>query len=128
MMKRGTRRAAPAAEESGGAVETVKTTRKTARTRAASKKAVDEVRVDYPQDAEIVVSTHYTYRINAAPDAAKVEVSVNGGDWRPCRESLGLWWFDWHGYKPGSHVITARAEKKSGKFAVSTPRHFKVKI
>jgi len=128
MMKKGTRRAAPAAKEAGSTAEAVKTVRKTTRTRTASKKALDEVRVDYPLDAEIVVSAHYTYRVSAAPDAATVEVSVNGGDWRPCRESLGFWWFDWHGYKPGSHVVTARAEKKTGKFAISTPRHFKVKI
>jgi len=128
MMKKGTKRSATTAKEARGAVETVKPIRKTSRTRATARKTADEVRIDYPQDAEIVISPHYTYRVSVAPDAAKVEVSVNGGDWRSCRESLGFWWFDWHGYKPGSHVVTARAEKKSGKFAISTPRHFSVKL
>ncbi len=128
MMKKGARRAASAGNGEGS-VAAVKTAKKAGRARTAARKMPDEVRVDYPQDAEVVLFPYYTYRISVAtPETAKVEVSINGGDWLACRESLGLWWFDWQGYKPGAHVVTARAEKKNGKFAISAPRRFKVKM
>ncbi|MDE2314522.1 MAG: hypothetical protein KGL04_10175 [Elusimicrobia bacterium] len=127
MMKKGARRAAPAGD--GETAATVKSVKKTARARTAPRKTPDEVRVDYPQNAEIVLSPYYTYRISVTtPEAAKVALSINGGDWLACRESLGFWWFDWQGYKPGAHVATARADKKNGRFAISAPRRFKVKI
>lgn len=63
--------------------------------------------VDYPQEGEIVTAAEYTLRLSTNA-AAGVEVSIDGKDPKPCRESVGHWWFDWSGYGSGPHTVVAR--------------------
>lgn len=78
--------------------------------------------IDYPLAGEIVTSPHYAFRIGAG-GADRVEVSIDGKEWQPCRPAAGYWWFDWSGYNAGPHQIRARIP--SGKrFLVSKPRQF----
>jgi hypothetical protein len=114
------KRPAPTAPKSNGT--------KTAKAPAAAKKRAParSVFVDYPREDEVVLSAGYTIRIEAE-DAASVELSLNGGEWLPCRESVGYWWFDWQPV-PGSHELTARAKKLNGRSAKSDTRRFRVEL
>ena len=84
------------------------------------------VRVDYPQEGETLALASYTFRIGAIPEAAGVEVSIDQGDWRPCRESLGMWWYDWTDGASGEHVLIARTRRGTDLTATSGPRRFSV--
>lgn len=67
--------------------------------------------LDYPQAAETVLSRQYTLRLSAPEGAPSVEVSIDGGEWRPCRFAVGHWWYDWENYTEGSHQLRARAKR-----------------
>lgn len=84
------------------------------------------VRVEYPQEGEVLASPCYTFRIGTSPQANNVEVSIDQGDWKPCRESLGLWWHDWADYSKGEHVLSARSLIGESVWSLSTPRRFTV--
>ena len=85
------------------------------------------VRVEYPCQGEAIARPSYTLRIAVAPGSADaVEVSIDQGAWLPCREGLGLWWYDWSGYAQGEHEITARTHTAGGGYAASTPCRFRV--
>jgi len=85
--------------------------------------------VDYPREKEAVVSFEYTFRIGASPDAARVEVSIDGADWQPCRESVGFWWYDWSGYSSkAARQLQARVTTHDGRVVTSEPRRFGVKL
>ncbi|HAH06507.1 MAG TPA: hypothetical protein DCM05_08270 [Elusimicrobia bacterium] len=85
-----------------------------------------EVSIEYPQEGEAVSHPTYTFQIQVAEGARHVRLSIDGGPWLACRESLGLWWFDWHGYGPGEHEARARIEKP-GEFVMhSDLRRFRV--
>ena len=85
------------------------------------------VRVEYPRQDEVIAQPHYTLRISVAPGQADaVEVSIDQGAWLPCREGLGLWWYDWSGYSRGAHELTARTHTADGVYASSTPCRFRV--
>ena len=88
----------------------------------------DEVIVDYPKSGEVVTSSDYSFRVGAVPEASSVEISINGGDWMACRESLGLWWFDWQDYPSGVYTIQARIRKEGGVTVASFPRRFSVQL
>jgi hypothetical protein len=80
------------------------------------------VTVDFPLEREIVTSAEYTVRISTTA-VQGVEVSIDGKEWRPARESVGFWWYDWSGYGAGPHTVEARIP--SGKrFLKSKPRQF----
>ena len=64
--------------------------------------------IDYPQEDETIISSHYTFRIKAPLNAEKVEVCIDGAPWQLCRYSSGFWWFDWSDYFSGEHEIVAR--------------------
>jgi hypothetical protein len=70
--------------------------------------------IDYPTEEEVVSGLAYSIRVGASGNGS-VEISINGGDWMPCRHSVGYWWFDWGYYEPGSHEITARIVNSRGK-------------
>lgn len=80
------------------------------------------VGVDYPQVGEILTSPHYAIRLSTSATEG-VEISIDGKDWQPCRESVGFWWYDWSGYGAGAHTVVARISvgKRSLK---SKPRSF----
>jgi len=86
------------------------------------------VSVDYPRSGEVVTSRAYTIRISAESGIRGVEVSINGAKWRPCRESLGLWWYDWAGYMPGEYEIHARIRKEDGTTVLSPKARFAVSL
>ena len=84
------------------------------------------VTVDYPQEGEIVTSGHYSFRLSTSA-LDKVEVSIDGKEWEPCRECVGFWWYDWSGYGAGVHTIVSRIT--AGKRAMkSKARSFTVII
>lgn len=92
----------------------------------AAKSARAYVVIDYPLEGEIVTSAAYTVRLGAG-GAERVEVSFDGKEWQPARESVGYWWYDWTGYGAGAHTVVARAY--AGKRAVkSKPRSLTVLI
>lgn len=85
------------------------------------------VRVEYPRQGEVVAQPSYTLRISVAPGQADaVEVSIDQGAWLPCREGLGLWWYDWSGYAQGEHELTARTHTVGGVYSASIPCRFRV--
>lgn len=65
------------------------------------------VNIDHPTNGEIIGAHHYSIRISTNA-SGKVDISIDGGDWQPCRSSVGFWWFDWHHIPSGSHKIVVR--------------------
>ncbi|MBI3549977.1 MAG: hypothetical protein HY078_13145 [Elusimicrobia bacterium] len=84
-----------------------------------------QVFVDYPQDGERITSNIYSFRIGTSPQASKVEVSIDGGPWLPCRIASGYWWHDWICFVHGDHTVVARAILSDGTSAKSKSRAFK---
>jgi hypothetical protein len=84
------------------------------------------VRVEYPSEGAVIARPSYAFHIAATPGAAGVEVSIDEGDWMPCREAVGLWWYDWSGFENGEHELTARAHMGGGISTRSAPRRFLV--
>lgn len=93
--------------------------KKTAQSRPA-------VLVEFPAEGDIVAGPYYTFQISTVPGSNGVEVSIDKGDWKPCREALGLWWHDWSGYEKGAHELTARTRTGDGIAISSGPRRFLV--
>lgn len=81
---------------------------------AAKETSSSYVVIDYPTEGELVSGLAYVMRLGASSDGF-VELSINGGDWTPCRHAAGYWWFDWGYYVPGPHKITARIVDAAGK-------------
>ncbi|MDR1952419.1 MAG: hypothetical protein LBQ37_02750 [Elusimicrobiota bacterium] len=69
--------------------------------------------IDYPIENEIISGLSYVLRIGASNDGY-VEISINDGEWNPCRFSYGYWWFDWGYFKPGNYRIKARMADVNG--------------
>jgi len=86
-----------------------------------------QVAIDFPQQGERIVSPDYTFRIGAKT-AGAVEISIDGGEWRPCREAEGYWWYDWSGYEPGKHKAVARVHPENGREIPSETRRFVVEF
>lgn len=85
------------------------------------------VRVECPREGEVIAQSDYAFHIVAAPGVMGVEVSIDQGGWAPCREALGLWWYDWSGYDKGDHELAARARISGGISVSSSPRRFTVR-
>lgn len=83
------------------------------------------VRVEYPREGERLECPCYTFHIGAIPEALAVEIAVDQGEWLPCRESLGLWWYDWTGSK-GEHSVVARSRVADDVWVTSDLRRFSV--
>lgn len=82
--------------------------------------------IDFPRPEEPVSAGDYTIRI-AAEGASKVEVSINGGQWQPCRASVGFFWYDWRPAEPGEYKIVARGTRGGkGRPRESLPRDCRV--
>ncbi|MBI3507576.1 MAG: Ig-like domain-containing protein [Proteobacteria bacterium] len=67
------------------------------------------VKIDFPLEGETVRPGHYAIRVSAEA-SAKVDVSIDGTAWLPCRESVGYFWYDWQPESSGAHRIEARAK------------------
>ncbi len=67
-----------------------------------------QIFIDHPKNGEeITYKAHYAIRIGT-PNQAKVEVSIDSGEYQQCRFSSGYWWYDWCNIPPGKHKIVAR--------------------
>lgn len=77
--------------------------------------------IDFPREGERVRPGHYAVRI-AADGAQRVEVSINGGEWRACRSSVGYFWYDWRPEAPGRQELVARARFSKGRARKSDVR------
>lgn len=86
-----------------------------------------QLSIDFPPSGEIVSGPDYTFRISA-PQAARVAVSIDGKDWRPARCAAGYWWYDWYGYREGSHLIRAQAYTVDGRAAALESRNIVVRL
>lgn len=84
--------------------------------------------VDFPAQNEAIVSAQYTFRLSAPEKAESVDVSINQGPWLACRKAEGFWWYDWSGFDNGEHEVIARTPGKNGRFLMSTPIEFFVKL
>lgn len=86
------------------------------------------VRIEFPEHCERIGYPAYTFKIAAAEGVKRVSLCIDGGDWLPCRESGGRWWFDWAGFQNGEHEAVARLELADGRLAHSEPRWFMVNL
>lgn len=84
------------------------------------------VSVECPRKGEVVARPEYSFHVSAAAGVTGVEISIDQGDWLTCRESLGLWWYDWSHFAEGEHEVVARARIADGISVSSTPRSFTV--
>jgi hypothetical protein len=82
--------------------------------------------IEYPQQGENILSPTYSFRVGAPAGAECVDVSIDQGEWRPCRNAAGYWWYDWSGYDDGEHEIIARTRAPKGRWLLSTPHEFMV--
>lgn len=87
-----------------------------------------KVILDYPRQGEIVTSQGYTLRITTLEPAESVDVCIDQGTWRPCRKSVGYWWYDWSGYESGVHDVKCRAKFRSGRTEVGPSLRFHVDV
>lgn len=65
--------------------------------------------VDFPQEGEILTSPSYTLRVSTSA-VENVQISIDGRDFQPMRESVGFWWYDWANYGAGAHTLVARIQ------------------
>lgn len=82
--------------------------------------------IDYPLEGETVTAGEYTMRVTAPPQASRVELSIDGGDWEPCRLTDGRWWYDWRSFREGPHDVIARCHGGNECPRLSEPRDFGV--
>lgn len=87
-----------------------------------------QMKLDYPQPGETIVSPEYAVRVTAPEGTVRVEISIDGGPYRLCRESVGHWWYDWAGYEPGEHEAVVLARTAGGKAVTVGPRVFRVRL
>ena len=93
-----------------------------------SKNSREKVHINYPKEGQNISSPSYTFNISTNVQADRVELSIAGGNWEPCREALGTWWYDWYDYEPGPYAAHARLVLFDGRKIVSSLRRFVVKI
>lgn len=84
--------------------------------------------VDFPRQGERITTPQYTLRLSAPEDVAGMDISIDQGDWQPCRKSVGYWWYDWSGYENGEHEIVARVQTGNGKDISCEPHEFFVQL
>jgi hypothetical protein len=82
-------------------------------------------RIEYPREGEIITSSRYIFRIDAS---ARVEIAVDGGDWRSCRRSDDYWWFDWSDYDSGRHQAIVRSVPHTGQEPATRTCRFLVEL
>lgn len=77
--------------------------------------------IDYPQEGDILQPGHYSIRLGAS-GAMEVQLRIDSGDWRPCREAAGYFWFDWQPGPAGGRVLEARARRGKGRWGKTALR------
>ncbi len=94
---------------------------------AVSRKSL-KISITHPGKKETVSHPSYTLQVAVAEPAASVEILIDEGGWQPCREALGLWWYDWSGYHASEHKAVARLHRPDGTIALSELRIFEVNL
>ena len=84
--------------------------------------------LDYPKQGERIESPFYTLRVTAPQGVRIVEVSIDDGEWQPCREAVGYYWFDWSGYRDGEHEVIARIATPAGRIVAAEPHQVRVQL
>jgi hypothetical protein len=85
------------------------------------------VGIDYPYAGEMIAEGQsYSFRITAPSDSKEVRLSIDDGEWKPCRKDDGHWWFDWTAQAQGEHIAVSRVIEADGSMIVTQPRLFKV--
>ena len=82
----------------------------------------NRVAVDFPREDSNISGPYYSIRVGAL-DAETVDISINQGEWIPCRHDSGYWWYDWANFKAGTYQLVARA-RIGGQTDVSKIRKF----
>lgn len=77
--------------------------------------------IDFPQEGEDVREGYYTIRVSC-PSPSDVEVSINNGEWLPCRLAAGYWWFDWQPFGSAPVKLEARSRTRQGEWKKSDVR------
>lgn len=86
-----------------------------------------DIAVEFPEDGEIINSSHYHFRLWAA-DARSVSISIDGGPWLACHPDVGYWWHEWTGYSNGRHWVAARMRDDEGRLISARPQRFSVDL
>lgn len=79
-----------------------------------------------PPAGMVCEAPDYTFRIDA-PDAARVDVAVDGTEWRPGRFSGGYWYHKWRGCREGAHSVRAQAYAADGRILALESRQLIVR-
>ena len=82
--------------------------------------------IELPRDKEVVTSAFYSIRV-ASGEAGKVEVSIDGSIWQPCRFTGDYWWYEWSDYAPGPHQIRAQFYDGDGRVLALQTRGVEVR-
>lgn len=78
------------------------------KTATTGRKPKYEITIDHPKNGEVIThKAHYAIRVGT-PNQGIVEISIDGGNFVPCRHSVGYWWYDWVNIPLGEHTIVAR--------------------
>lgn len=86
------------------------------------------VGIDYPRAGEAIAPGQpYSFRVTAPDDAKEVRLSIDDGEWLPCRSGEGHWWFDWTAQAEGDHIAVSRVIEADGSMLVTQPLLFKVR-
>lgn len=78
-----------------------------------SKEMSQYVVIGHPKENEIINHPSYTIKIGVSGEG-NAEVSIDGGDWKSCRQAENFWWYDWANYPSGTHKIIARLRDNKG--------------
>lgn len=78
--------------------------------------------IDYPRETEVLSGDEYVIRCGVG-GAEHVELSINQGDWLPCRFASGYWWYDWSGIPQGDHTLVLRMRTGDGRWYRTPVRH-----
>ncbi len=89
--------------------------------KSSSPKSEGNLLIDYPTEGEKIQEGSYAIRISTDPNS-EVEISINNGEWRPCRESIGYWWFDWKPMNVARCKLAARSRVGKGRWKKSDAR------
>jgi len=78
--------------------------------------------IDHPSQDERLLGPIYNVRMGIG-GAQATEISIDGGEWLPCRLTSGYWWYDWSAIKPGKHTLVARMRTPDGRWYRTPVRH-----
>src|SRR2546426_249189 len=93
---------------------------------AKSRHSPDPLIIQSPRSHERIIGRAYDIRV-AACAASRVEVSINGSPWQPCRVGREGWSFPWSGFDPGDYMIRVQACDERGRLLALESRHIQVR-